>query len=299
MPLVNIKDKKICYEAVGDSNNPALILVMGISGQLIHWPREFTEGLAAAGFYVISFDNRDVGLSSYYDDLETPPLMESIGKLQKGGVIKPPYTFNDMADDIADLMNALQIEKAHLFGVSMGGQIAQVFALQHPDRLIGLTLMATSSGDPSLPPPNPAVLNFFFQPRESNDVTAAQAAHVAQYKLYHPHDFDRDYVIDIHKTAYQRAYHPAGLHRHLLAMMTAKSRAETLHKVTTKTLIIQGDCDPVVPVPHGEQLAAVIPNAELAVIHNMGHGVTPNNSDKIVALVRRRFCNESVLSYKR
>jgi len=295
MSIITTNNKKICFEAKGDPKNPVVICVMGVAGQLVHWPKALIVGLVEAGFYVITFDNRDVGLSSYYDQLKTPPLSEALSVLKTGKTFKPPYTLQDMSEDIIDLMNGLSIKKAHLLGISMGGQIAQLFAINHPERLLSLTLIATTSREPGLPEPEQAVLDFFFRPKKSDDLEADLQAHIEQYKLYHhPDDFDLDAVTKMHQAAYKRAYHPAGNQRQLLAMMIAAPVGEQLKTVTVPTLVIHGDCDPVVSVAHGEQLAAVIPNAHLEVIEKMGHGMTPKIATKIADIFWSYFLNDYI-----
>lgn len=295
MPSITIHNKTICYQTTGDSANPPVICVMGIMGQLIHWPPEFTEDLADAGFYVITFDNRDVGLSSYYDHLDTPVLSDALAAKAAGRAFKPPYTLKDMSEDILNLMDGLTIQKAHLIGLSMGGQIAQWFAIKYPDRLLSLTLITTSSGDRNLPPPKPEVLDFFFQPKKANDLSAALRAHIAQYKLYHhPDDFDLETVAKLHQEAHERAYHPAGNQRQLLAMIFAEPRGEQLEKINVPTLVIHGDYDPVVSVEHGNQLTEIIPNAHLEIIEKMGHGITAKNAVKIVEIFRNYFLKDHI-----
>jgi len=275
--LLILKEKNIsiCYETFGKPTNPCVILVMGITAQLIHWPTELTQGLANADFQVITFDNRDVGLSSYYDHLETPSLADAITIKEQGKLFKPPYTLNDMAQDIITLMDGLKIKNAHIIGISMGGQIAQIFALEHPERILSLTLIATSNGDPKLPPPKPEVLDFFFMPNSSKtDPETSINQHLKQYKLYnHPDDINIKMMRKLHEKAYQRAYHPEGNQRQLLAMMFTAPWDKKINKIQIPSLVIHGNYDPVVPLEHGKQLAKCLPNSRLEIIENMGHGI--------------------------
>ena len=274
MPILK-KDISICYETFGDKNNPCVIFIMGLTGQLVNWPDELIQGLVEKGFYVITFDNRDVGLSSYYDHLETPELAEIFERKKAGEAMAPPYTLEDMAEDVLVLMDGLAISRAHLVGISMGGQIAQYFSMSHADRLLSLTLIGTSSGDPGLAPAKPAVLQHFLRSRPQNsDLQTSIKHHVEQYKLYHhPDDFDLEATTAMHTKAYQRAYHPMGNRRQLIAMIAAAPRGEALRSVQVPALVIHGDYDPVMPVENGKQLAACFPKCELLVIENMGHGL--------------------------
>jgi pimeloyl-ACP methyl ester carboxylesterase len=291
MSILKQQNISICYETHGDAANPCVLLVMGITGQLISWPNELIRGLADAGFYVVTFDNRDVGLSTYYDDLETPDLADVMQKQQKGELIDPPYKLNDMAKDILVLMDGLQVKQAHVVGVSMGGQIAQILAIEHPERLLSLTLISTSSGDPGLPPPKPEVLDFFFKPKESNtDLDSSIMQHVQQYKIYnHPDDFDLNEIKAMHEKSYQRAYHPMGNQRQLLAMIFAEPRGEKLRSVLVPSLIIHGDYDPVAPMEHGEHLAKLLPNSKTLAIEKMGHGLPPRACPAMVAAMIDHF----------
>ncbi len=288
MPILEKDKKKICYECVGDRQHPALILIAGFGAQLINWDEEFINGLVSAGFCVITFDNRDTGLSSYYDQLDTPSVMDVIAKKQQGETVFPPYTLSDMAGDVVTLMDGLEIEKAHIAGISMGGQIAQVFAIEHPDRILSLTVIASGSGDPSLPPPTQAVLNFFFNPKEPGDLAAAIERHVELHKIYyHPDDYDVELSRQRLTQSYQRAYHPKGNQRHLLAMICAEPRTEALKNVRVPLLVIHGDYDPVFPAEHGRQLASLVDHAHLEMIENLGHGLPKRTYDTIAGLLKK------------
>lgn len=277
MPILNHQDTKICYETFGDKENPCVILVAGITAQLISWQPAFIQQIVDAGFYVITFDHRDVGFSQYYDELPTPSLSEAIEKLQQGEMFEIPYQLADMAGDIVALMDGLGIAKTHLVGMSMGGQIAQLFSIAYPDRLLSLTLVATTSADADLPPPKPEILEFFFKPvSDPNNIDEAIARHLVQYQLYnHVDDYDEGSMGAILRNSYQRAFHPAGNHRQLLATMTATPRGEQLKSVTTPTLIIHGSVDPIYDVAHAEHLLECFPNSELKIIDKMGHGLPP------------------------
>jgi len=291
MPIINANGVSISYETFGDSSDPNVIFIQGIASQLVHWPTELMEKLAAEGYHVVIFDNRDVGLSHYYDHLDTPSLDDAFASKWRGQAFKPPYTLKDMAHDVVLLMDALNIEKVHLVGISMGGIIAQYFAFDYPERLLTLTLGATSSGDTHLPPPKSDVMNFLFQLNPSStDIESAIERHVQQYHLYnHPDDIHPDVIRKVHRRAYNRAYHPEGSHRQLLAVMFDEPRGEQLKQITVPTLIIHGDYDPVVPLEHGQQLADLFPSSELVIIPNMGHGIPQRIYNSLVRLLSNHF----------
>lgn len=277
----------ICYETFGDKSNPCIILIMGIEGQLINWPFEMTQALASQGFYLITFDNRDAGLSMYYDQLETPGLTDAIAAKQKGKDIHPPYTLEDMAFDIITLMDGLHIEKAHIVGISMGGMIGQVLAIEHPERVLSLAIIASTSGEPNLPPAKPEVLDFFFAPKKQDmDLASYLDKKMQLYKIYnHPSHVDEKLARDFFAKAFHRAYHPAGFARQLLAMIFAEPRTQKLKQLEIPCVIIHGDYDPVFSLEHAEHLAQSLPKSRLSIIKNLGHGLPACLCEQISALI--------------
>lgn len=273
MPILETKQKKFCYGRFGDTADPVLVLISGITSQLIHWPSSLINALVNAGIQIIVFDNRDVGLSQYYDDLETPSLESAMTALQQGHFV-PPYTLQDMARDVWDLLDALEISQGHLCGMSLGGVIAQFAALAEPTRCQSLSLVATTSGDHDLPPPSPEVMDFFFNQPKNLGKDEQLQRHIAQHKLYlHEEDFDEAKVCALQKQAYDRAYHPAGNLRQLLAMMGADPRGEALTALTMPSLILHGDHDPMVSTAHAEALHQALSNSQLKIYEKMGHGL--------------------------
>ncbi len=278
---------KIAYETFGNPNHSPLILISGFGSQLINWPQKLLDGLAEKDFYVIVFDNRDVGLSTYYDHLETPNLSDVIALKEKGIILDPPYSLNDMASDIILLMATLAVKKAHIAGVSMGGMIAQIFASEFPDRILSLTCIATTSGDNDLPSPSPEVMNFFSSPSRAIDNLEGFLEHRLKiFRIYNHPDAESEIAArEIFKKTYERAYHPEGSLRQLLAIISAKPRNENLKNLKTHTLIIHGDSDPAFSIEHAEQLNNLIPKSRLEIIENMGHGLPEAALPKIVELI--------------
>ncbi|OGT35200.1 MAG: hypothetical protein A3F11_02000 [Gammaproteobacteria bacterium RIFCSPHIGHO2_12_FULL_37_14] len=289
MPLFNDNHITICYETFGNANNPCLIFISGINGQLINWPIEMIQGLADQGWYVITFDNRDVGFSSYYDHIHSPSIAEAIMAKHQNIVFLPPYSLEDMAKDVITLMNGLEIKKAHIVGISMGGIITQLLAINYPERLLSLTCIATTSGDPHLPSAKPEVLKFFFAPRKpAEDVESYVNAMLDIYKIYyHPDHRNEKIVRDMYAKSYLRAYHPEGFKRQLLAMLFAKPRGDQLKSVQLPSLIIHGDDDPVFPVEHANYLAQCLPNSRLEIIEKLGHGLPECFYERIVETITR------------
>ncbi|MES2142258.1 MAG: alpha/beta hydrolase [Pseudomonadota bacterium] len=277
----------ICYKTFGIPTNPCIILIMGLGGQLIDWPTPILQGLANNGFYVIVFDNRDAGLSRYYDNLQTPELLEALIAKEQGRTIDPPYTLDAMAADVIMLMDGLEIKKAHIVGVSMGGMIGQILALQYPERILSLTCIASTSGDPHLPPAKSEVLALFFAGRGPVENMESVVNHRMQiYKVYnHPDDVNVRKAREHFIISYQRADNPEGFTRQLLAIIFAEPRLERLKQLKLPTLIIHGDYDPAFSLEHGKQLAKLIPQARLEIIKKMGHGLPVSVYKKLVELI--------------
>ena len=281
------KSFKVCYETHGDKKNPCIIFIPGISGQLIHWPPNMIQGLVDQGYYIVTFDNRDSGLSYYYDEFGSPNINELIEAKQKGEAVTVPYTLEDMAADVISLMDHLDVEKAHIAGISMGGIIAQLVALGYSDRVICLICIASTSSDPRLPPAKQEVLDFFFAPKPENETEESfLKGRLALYQIYnHPDYFDEEKVRELYTRTYHRAHSSEGFKRQLVAMMATESRFEKLRELSMKALIIHGDWDSVFSIEHGEQLAELIPNAHLEIVHKMGHGIPDGLGDQLVKVI--------------
>lgn len=288
MATLHTQGITIAYETFGSREHPCVLLMMGITGQLIQWPEGFVAGLVAQGFYVVTFDNRDVGLSSYYDHLPTPSMAEAMRCLQQGLPVPAPYTLHDMALDAIHLLDGLAIAHAHVVGLSLGGQIAQLLALEHRERVLSLTCIATSSGDPGLPPPAAEVMAYFFGHKPPVvDVASYLQQVMPLYRLYNPclEDQEEDVAEALYARAYARAYHPAGNHRQLLAMMVAAGRGQQLRQLHIPALVVHGEQDPVVPLAHGQQLADCLAGSRLLVIAKGGHGLPKRAWQGVTALV--------------
>ncbi len=291
MPILKQNNKAICYETFGNAKNPCVILIMGTVGQLIAWPKSITQGLVDLGYYVITFDNRDVGLSSYYDHLPTPSLAETMAAMQQGQKITVPYTTCDMAEDVLDLIQGLHIDKAHIVGISMGGEIAQIFALNHPMYTLSLTCIGSSSRDSDLPPPKPEVMNLFFGPKPIiTDAESYINSRMQSYLVYnHPEDINEPEARELYRQEYQRAYHPEGSQRQLLAMIFVEPRGERLKQLAIPSLVIHGDNDPAIPLECGKHLAACLPRSHLLIIKNMGHGLPEKACAEMVVAMDQLF----------
>jgi pimeloyl-ACP methyl ester carboxylesterase len=272
MPQVTANKISIEYETFGDPSSPPILLIVGLSAQLIYWDEEFCTQLAQGGLYVIRFDNRDAGLSTKFDEAGVPDVMDIIRKLMSGQKVTPPYTIEDMAADAVGLLDALKIEKAHICGMSMGGMIAQTLAIHYPQRVLSLTSIYSTTGNPHLPQPKPEVMGILLTPAPRERVSFIQFETDLFRVLTGPRfGFDEKWVRETMSKAYDRAYYPQGTGRQLVAILTQKNRKTALQGVRVPTLIIQGDADPLVSVEAGRDTAKAVPGAELKIIEGMGH----------------------------
>jgi len=279
---------QIEYDTFGKRGDQPLLLITGLALQLIHWDEALCEQLARRGHYVIRFDNRDAGLSTKLAESGIPDIGQIIKARMKGEVIRPPYTLEDMADDAVGLLDALEIEKAHICGISMGGMIAQTIALNHRERILSLISIYSQTGNPALPPPTPEALECLLTPppmeREANITFTLDVWRTFSGTGFAP---DEDWQRKIAAQAYDRAFYPEGVARQLAAVLTQNNRKPDLGSVCVPTLVIHGADDPLVPVEGGKDTAEAIPGAELIIIDGMGHdlphgGAWPQIVDAIV-----------------
>lgn len=273
MARIHSNGIEIEYESFGKIDDPAILLIMGLGGQLVMWPDSFCENLARAGYHVIRFDNRDVGLSSKLDHLGKPNLMRSGLAFRVGLPLRAPYTLDDMALDAVGLLDALQIKTAHVVGVSMGGMIGQLLAVRHGARVRSLTSIMSHSGSRWLPGPRLAVQWRMVRRPQRLDRDGLIAHGIQTWRLIGSPGFPEDEQVLRDKVARQleRNIHPQGFVRQMTAIMAAASRAPLLKRVKTPTLIIHGRDDPLVPVAAARDLARHLPHAQLEIIDGMGH----------------------------
>ncbi len=273
MPHVHANGLRLEYESFGSPADPAILLIMGLGGQLVMWPEPFCDTLARAGYRVIRFDNRDVGLSSKLDHLGKPALLRAGLAYSLRLPLRAPYTLDDMALDTVGLLDALQLKTAHVVGVSMGGMIAQLLAARHGARVRSLTSIMSHSGNPRLPGPTlPVRLRMVRRPA-LRDREALIAHGIQTWRMIGSPGFREDAAVLRERVARQidRNLHPPGFARQMTAIMAAQSRVPLLPRIQAPTLIVHGRHDPLVPVAAAHDLARHLPAARLEIIDGMGH----------------------------
>jgi pimeloyl-ACP methyl ester carboxylesterase len=261
-------DVRLCYETVGDPSQPALLLIMGLGGQMITWHDDFCELLADSGFQVIRFDNRDCGRSTRLEQLAPPSLLELVTRR----IRRPAYTLADMAGDAVGLLDHLDVDAAHVVGASMGGMIAQTLATTHPERVRTLTVMMSNTGsfwsgqaDPRplwhLRGGVPAERERFLERMSALLRSAASPAY--------PVD-ERD-LREMLALSFDRGVSQDGFMRQFGAVLAGGNRTESLRRIAAPTLVIHGRADRLVAASGGRAVAAAIPQASMLEIGGMGH----------------------------
>jgi pimeloyl-ACP methyl ester carboxylesterase len=258
------------YDTFGDPGDPPLVLVMGLGAQMITWEDGFCELLAGRGFFVVRYDNRDVGLSTWLDDLPAPDLAALAG----GDLTTAPYRLSDLADDAVGLFDALGIARAHVVGASMGGMIVQQLAIDHPDRLLSMTSIMSTTGDPAVGRAEPWALALLTRPPATTREQALADSVDGYRKLGSPgYPDDEAFLLAKAALHYDRARHPVGTLRQAAAVMASGDRTAGLRSVRLPALVVHGDADPLIDVSGGKATAEAIPDAELLVIPGMGHNL--------------------------
>ncbi|EYT81335.1 alpha/beta fold hydrolase [Streptomyces andamanensis] len=274
MPIVDVSSGvSLAYETFGDPGDPPVLLVMGFGAQMLAWHEDFCRALADRGRHVIRYDNRDCGLSTKFEE-HPVDMGEFIAAVSSGDIpaalAMVPYRLLDMADDGFGLLTALGVERAHVVGASMGGMIAQTMALSHPERVLTLTSMMSSTGESAYGQAAPEAQAVLFRPRPADRegyIAAAAEELVWASKRYGDAAVLRELAAD----SYDRAYCPEGTGRQLGAMILSGSRADALRELRVPTLVIHGLDDTLIDPSGGERTADLVPGAELLLVPDMGH----------------------------
>jgi pimeloyl-ACP methyl ester carboxylesterase len=268
MPRVSANAIELEYDTFGDPADPPLVLVMGLGTQMTAWPEPFCAALAAGGFHVIRFDNRDNGLSTLVETDVQPDL----GAILAGDPATAPYLLADLAADTAGLLDALAIPSAHLVGASMGGMIVQQLAIDHPDRVRSLCSIMSTTGDHAVGQPAQETLPFLFAPPAASRDEAIDRGQKLFETIGSPaYPTDTQDLRQVIGEAYDRSYQPAGTLRQLAAILASPDRTAGLAAVTVPAAVIHGDRDRLVDVSGGYATAAALPATEPLIIEGMGH----------------------------
>ena len=278
------------YEVFGPDDGVPLLLVTGISVQMIWWWDEFIDKLVARGYRVIRHDNRDAGLSTHFHHVDLGAAMNAA--FADGTA---PYTLSDLAADSVGLLDHLEIEAAHIVGQSMGGMIVQTIALEYPERVLSMCSIGSTTGDPEVGQPDPNGLAGLMQGADPPaDREEAADRYVATWTVLagpkYPCDVDR--TRDIGLRAFDRDRDRVGVIRHMAAIRASGDRTPRLADIKVPVLVIHGTSDPLVTVSGGYATAKAIPNSELHIVEGMGHDIPPPLWDEFVDLIHANATRE-------
>jgi len=264
-----VGDLELQYDTFGDRASKPLLLIMGLGAQMTTWPEGLCEELAARGFFVARFDNRDIGLSTYLDELGPPDFAA------------PAYTLDDMAADAVGVLDHLGVEKAHVVGASMGGMIAQLVAINHADRVLSLTSIMSNVGGGDSVQPADGSLGAIFAPPPPDREGRIESSVVLRRILAGGNPIDEARERELAAAQIDRAWHPEGTMRQAAAIVSAGSRRDALGRLQVPALVIHGQDDPLVPPENGRRTAGAIPGARLLEFEGMGHNLPPQTWPRI------------------
>jgi pimeloyl-ACP methyl ester carboxylesterase len=286
---------ELTYESFGDPTEPTMLMVMGLGVQMIGWDAEFCELLVGRGFRVVRFDNRDVGRSTKIEGGPRPDVMA----VAMGDTSSASYTLDEMSEDCAGLLDHLGVEAAHVVGASQGGMIAQTLAIRHPERVLSLVSIMSSTGDRAVGQPHPeAMPALLTTPPADRDGYAEQV--VLAFRAIGSPGFeaDEERLRERARESFDRGYHPEGTARQLVAILASGDRTEALRRLDVPTVVIHGTDDALIDVSGGTATAAAIPGAELELVEGMGHDLPrelwPRFVDLIVANAERARSLDSI-----
>jgi pimeloyl-ACP methyl ester carboxylesterase len=283
---------RIAYDTFGNPAHRPVVLIHGLNMQMVAWEVDFCQALADKGNYVIRFDNRDVGHSTWCSEAGIPDLAELMQDMAQGKPIKAPYSLKDMAADTIGLIDGLGIEKVHVAGVSMGGMITQTLAIYYPNRLSSMTSIMSTTGNPSLSGPTPEAQEVLFaQSPEERQAYIDFRVKLWQIFSGEGAQINLDKIRSREAMFYDRGLNPEASARQLAAIMASGNRKPLLKKVNIPALVIHGDIDPLVPMACGEDTADAIPGAKMRVIKGMGHNLdlVPQLWDEVIGVIQEHI----------
>jgi len=272
MPVARNGNCEIYYEMFGDPSDPTLLMVNGLGSQCINYHEDWCAMFVDRGLQVIRYDNRDVGLTTKFDDAPR-------------GVGGEAYTISDMAADGMAVLDAAGVDRAHVMGLSMGGMIVQVMAIEHPDRLLSVTSVMSRTGEPDYGGSTPEAFALLTAPAPTSQQESIDR-HVEGLRVWGSPAFadEERWAADAGR-AFDRSFDPAGVGRQFFAVGASGSRADALREVTTPTLVMHGSADTLIAPSGGERTAELIPGARFELIEGMGHDYPPQLWERWVDLV--------------
>ncbi|EHA9309863.1 alpha/beta hydrolase [Escherichia coli] len=265
--IIRFNDVYICTESFGDTNDPTILLIMGATSSMIWWEEDFCRKLSNQGFHVIRYDNRDVGRSITYE------------------YGHPKYTFEDLADDAIQVLDAYRVDKAHIVGMSMGGIITQIVALKHPDRVLTISLVMTSNYDSSLPKKDSKVTEVFAKINinnwEDKEEVIKYVMDRSKVLVGTKHPFNEEKIRKLAGKDFDRASNMESMENHEYVKGWGLYLSRT-HEINVPTLVIHGTDDPIIPHEHGAHLSKIISNAVLVTLDGAGHELHYDDWDEII-----------------
>ncbi|MBX7528037.1 alpha/beta fold hydrolase [Qipengyuania sp. 1NDH10] len=273
----------IHYEEHGDPSHPAMLLIMGFGAQLTLWPEELVEELAGRGFRVIRYDNRDIGLSHKFHGVKAPGLIKMTLLSKIGLTPSVPYTLADMAADGIGLLDALEIDRAHIVGASMGGMIAQHVAAKYPERCLSFTQIFSTTGNPKLPPARKEALQALVKrPKSADEEVLVDHGIMLARTIGSPgYPSPEERLRERTRVNVRRSFYPEGPTRHLSAIVADGDRRDMLRGIQVPTLVLHGEDDPLVPCEGGHDTADCIAGAKLKTIPGWGHDLPLDLVDEL------------------
>lgn len=288
MAQLKVNGLQIEYDTFGQAGDDPILLIMGLGTQMTAWTPDFCNVLAAHGHYVVRFDNRDIGLSTKFDGARSPSRLRYAMNHLFRVPLREPYSLEDMASDSAGVLDALEIDSAHVVGASMGGMIAQLLAINHPQRVKTLTSIMSTSGARRLPRARPEVVQHVFTDRPKTTDTNVLLEHLtASLRLIGSPGYPRsdEELREQISASLDRSYRPQGFERQFAAIVGDRSRVERVKRLDKPTLVIHGREDPLIPVEHGIDTSKHIAGAKLEIIEGMGHDLPPQLIEKLTNLI--------------
>jgi pimeloyl-ACP methyl ester carboxylesterase len=275
---------ELFYETFGEPGGQTLLHVNGLGSQCTNFDVELAEMFVDQGFFVIRFDNRDVGLSTKLDDF-TPKLADVVTARRDNREADVPYRLSDMANDAVSVLDVLGVDTAHVMGTSMGAMIVQQMAIDHPQRMSSMTSIMSTTGDPDVGQATPEVAELFYAPPGQDRESVIASAQDLERLYSSPAHYDSARTAQRVGDAFDRCFCPRGVARQLAAIIASGSRSEALRSVTVRSLILHGDADRLIDISGGIRTAECIPRARFVALAGMGHDLPPAYWETVVELI--------------